>query len=248
MRLMEIEDFEQFARCPWTDFWRADEQGKAAAAVASARAGSVARFEGAAATAKGNLRWWEVVVSPINGAGGEPVKLLGISRDISERHAAEAQRHILFEEMHHRLNNMLATVQGLVQQSMRHAPDMATAGEAIQHRLAAMGKAHALLIQHEWISADIGDVVRDAVNAYMGSGVRMEITGEPLTLSSRVVLPFAMLLNELCTNAMKHGAWSNKLGTVRVTWNDRGGSFRFTWAEHGGPRACRRPGAVLAPT
>jgi two-component sensor histidine kinase len=203
--------------------------------------GSVARFEGAAATAKGNPRWWEVTVSPIRGPDGKILKLLGISRDISERHAAEEQQRALFEEMHHRLKNTLATVQGLVYQSMRLAPDLASAGEAIQHRLVAMGKAHTLLIQHKWISADIGDVVRDAVNAYMGSGVRLEIVGEPLTLSSRVALSFAMLLNELCTNALKHGAWSTEAGIVRIAWKDDRGAFRFTWAEQGGP-------SVMPPT
>jgi two-component sensor histidine kinase len=175
------------------------------------------------------------------GLNGEVLKLLSISRDISERHAAEEQQRVLFEEMHHRLKNTLATVQGLVYQSMRHAPDLASAGEAIQHRLVAMGKAHTLLIEHRWISAEIGDVVRDAVNAYMGSGVRLEIVGEPLTLSSRVALAFAILLNELCTNALKHGAWSTEAGKVQIAWKDDGGAFRFTWAERGGP-------PVMSPT
>jgi PAS domain S-box-containing protein len=241
MRVMEVDDFDQVARCPWPEFWRGDEHGKAAKALADANAGLVGRFEGAAATAKGNLRWWEVTVSPIHGPDGKILKLLGISRDISERHSAEEQQRVLFEEMHHRLKNTLATVQGLVYQSMRHAPDMASAGEAIQHRLVAMGKAHNLLIERKWISADLGDVVRDAVNAYMGPGVRMEIAGAPLTLSSRVALSFAMLLNELCTNAVKHGAWSTEAGKVRITWKDDGGAFRFTWAEQGGP-------SVMSPT
>jgi two-component sensor histidine kinase len=235
MRVMEIDDFAPFAQCPWPEFWQGDERGKAAEAVAAAVTGTVARFEGRAATAKGNLRWWEVVVSPINGPDGKPVKLLSISRDISARHEAEEHRRVLFDEMHHRTKNTLAAVQALVHQSMRHAPDMATAGEAIRHRLVAMGKAHDLLIQREWISADIGEVVRDAVNAYMGPGVRMDIAGGPLTLSSRAALSFAMLLNELCTNAAKHGAWSNKSGRVQITWKEDRGSFRFMWVERGGP-------------
>jgi two-component sensor histidine kinase len=235
MRVMEIDDFAPFAQCPWPEFWQGDEREKATAAVAAAAAGTVARFEGRAPTAKGNLRWWEVVVSPINGPDGKPVKLLSISRDISARHAIEEHQSVLFEEMHHRMKNTLATVQAFVHQSMRYASDMATAEEAIQHRLLAMGKAHDLLIQRKWISADIGDVVRDAVNAYMGPGVRMDIAGEPLTLSSRAALSLAMLLNELCTNAVKHGAWSTKSGKVQITWEDDNGSFSFMWVEQGGP-------------
>jgi two-component sensor histidine kinase len=217
------------------EFWQGDERGKAVEAVAVAASGGVARFEGPAATGKGNLRWWEVVVSPINGPDGKPVKLLSISRDISERHSADEQRRVLFEEMHHRMKNTLATVQALVRRSMRDAPDMATAEAAIQQRLVAMGKAHNLLIQRQWISADIGDVVREAVNAYIGSGVRLAIMGDPITLSSRAALSLAMLLNELCTNAVKHGAWSNESGQVRIIWKDENGVLCFNWAEQGGP-------------
>jgi two-component sensor histidine kinase len=235
MRVMEIDDFAPFAQCPWPEFWQGEEHEKATDAVAAAAAGRVARFEGRAATAKGNLRWWEVVVSPINGPDGKPVKLLSISRDISARHEAEEHRRVLFEEMHHRMKNTLAAVQALVRQSMRYASDMPTAEEAIQHRLVAMGKAHDLLIQRKWISANIGDVVRDAVNAYMGPGMRMEVVGEPLMLSSRAALSLAMLLNELCTNALKYGAWSNKSGKVQITWEDDKGSFRLMWVEQGGP-------------
>jgi two-component sensor histidine kinase len=237
MRVMEIDDFAPFARCPWPEFWQGDERGKAAAAVAAAATGTVARFEGRAATAKGNVRWWEVVVSPINGPDGNPVKLLSISRDISARHEVEEHQRVLFEEMHHRMKNTLAAVQALVHQSLRYTSDRATAEAAIQHRLVAMGKAHNLLIQRQWISADIGDVVRDAVNAYMGPGVRMEIAGDPMALSSRAALSFAMLLNELCTNSVKYGAWSNKSGKVHITWKEDGGSFRFMWVERGGPAA-----------
>ena len=236
MRVMEMDDFAPFERCPWAEFWEGDERQKAEDAVAAARAGSLARFEGSAPTAKGNLRWWEVIVSPICGPDGKPEKLLSISRDISERRAAEEHQRVLFDEMHHRMKNTLATVQVLVQQSMRHSPDdMPAAAEAIQHRLSAMGRAHELLMQHKWISTNIDDVVRDAVDAYMGPGVRMEIAGEPMTLSSRATLTFAMLLNELCTNAVKHGAWSNKSGQVRIAWRDDEGAFRFVWTERGGP-------------
>jgi two-component sensor histidine kinase len=155
MRVMEIDDFAPFAQCPWPEFWQGDEREKATEAVAAAAAGTVAHFEGRAATAKGNLRWWEVVVSPINGPDGKHAKLLSISRDISARHAIEEHQRVLFEEMHHRMKNTLATVQAFVHQSLRYASNMATAEEAIQHRLAAMGKAHDLLIQRKWISADI---------------------------------------------------------------------------------------------
>jgi two-component sensor histidine kinase len=53
-----------------------------------------------------------------------------------------------------------------------------------------------------------------------------------------------MTLNELATNAVKHGAWSNAsaVGKVRVTWrirdNDR---LEVDWEESGGPAPSAMP-------
>jgi two-component sensor histidine kinase len=54
-----------------------------------------------------------------------------------------------------------------------------------------------------------------------------------------------MALHELATNAVKHGALSNDVGTVDIGWvrkcNGRGDEFCMYWRETGGP-------PVLKPT
>jgi two-component sensor histidine kinase len=236
MRVMEIDDFLTVALCPWSEFWQGEEQVKASQAVALAKAGRIARFEGQAPTAKGNVRWWEVTVSPIFDPNGKPEKLLSISRDVTDRHAAEETRRTLFEEMHHRIKNTLSTVQGIIQQSLRQSTGLPEASLSIGQRLTAMGKAHDLLIQNEWISADIRQVVRDAVRAYVGDDRRLTIEGQSVEVSSKTALSMAMPMNELCTNAVKYGAWSNNTGVVNVSWSQDGGTFHFRWIEQRGPR------------
>jgi PAS domain S-box-containing protein len=161
MRVMEIDDFATVNMCPWVEFWQGNERDKAAEAVAMAKEGSAAQFEGQAATAKGNVRWWEVVVSPIIGEDGRPVRLLSISRDVTARHLLEKQRRLLFEEMHHRIKNTIAAVQGIAQQTLRHASDLGTASRALGQRLVGLGKAHDLLIRNEWLSADMHQIVTE---------------------------------------------------------------------------------------
>ena len=197
--------------------------------------GGIARFEGQAPTAKGNVRWWEVAVSPIFDPNGKPEKLLSVSRDVTERHVAEETRRILLEEMHHRVKNTLSTVQSIVQQSLRQSTGLPEANRAIGQRLTAVGKAHDLLIQNEWISADIRQVVRDAVKAYVGDDTRLTIEGQSLEVSSKAALSIAMLMNELCTNAVKYGAWSNNTGVVNISWSHDSGTFHFRWIEQQGP-------------
>jgi two-component sensor histidine kinase len=235
MRVMEIDDFAPFAMCPWVEFWHGEQRGMAQEAVSAANAREVGRFVGPTSTAKGNMRWWEVVVSPIRGPEGSIEKLLSISRDVTVRHTADEHQRMLFEEMRHRIKNTLTTTLGIVEQSLRSAATVEEARQAIWARLVAMGKAHDLLIENEWISADIRDVVAGAMNAYIGNGSRVAMTGEPILLTSRAALTLALLLNELGTNAVKYGAWSTPAGQVTVSWLVEGNQFHFRWSEQHGP-------------
>jgi two-component sensor histidine kinase len=47
----------------------------------------------------------------------------------------------------------------------------------------------------------------------------------------------AMVVHELATNAVKHGALSNRSGQVSVTWDrlSQSGLVKFVWQENGGP-------------
>jgi two-component sensor histidine kinase len=52
------------------------------------------------------------------------------------------------------------------------------------------------------------------------------------------VLPLGLVLNELCTNAVKYGALSSPGGRVEINASIQDGAERILllkWAEHGGP-------------
>jgi PAS domain S-box-containing protein len=87
-RTMEMEDFSSHVGCPWPSFWNGPEETLALAALATARAGGRGHFQGYADTAKGNRRYWDVVVTPMLGRDGRPERLLSISRDVTEAQAA----------------------------------------------------------------------------------------------------------------------------------------------------------------
>ena len=89
-RVMEVSDFNAIRGCPWPDFWKGQGNRDAKAAVAAAQAGGVGHFRGLADTMAGTARWWDVRVTPIFGADGQPEKLLSVSRDITAMHTAEA--------------------------------------------------------------------------------------------------------------------------------------------------------------
>jgi PAS domain S-box-containing protein len=89
MEILEICDFAPLRNSSWLDFWHGADREAAAAAVAAARAGGVARFTGHCPTMTGKPMWWDVVVNAIRGADGSPELLLAVSRDVTERKRME---------------------------------------------------------------------------------------------------------------------------------------------------------------
>lgn len=94
-QIMEIDDFNEVAGCPWPDFWHGLGQEEAKAAIAVARAGKARSFIGFARTFAGSPRWWDVAVSPILGPDGKPERILSVSRDITATRENEEERRQL---------------------------------------------------------------------------------------------------------------------------------------------------------
>ena len=73
-----------------TELWPEEARPLVEAAVDEARAGRTAHYTAFGPTAKGTPKWWDVTVTPVPGAEGEPPRLLSVARDITERKATEA--------------------------------------------------------------------------------------------------------------------------------------------------------------
>ncbi len=99
MCTMEIDDFGPFRGTCWPDFWQGEEVAKVHSALEAARAGRIGHFHGYTATAKGNVRYWDVTVSPILNELGKPERLMAVSRDVTEAREAEAERNRLLAEL-----------------------------------------------------------------------------------------------------------------------------------------------------
>ena len=91
--LMEIDDFGLVRGQEWSALWPAEARQDIERAVAAARKGDGYSFQAFCPTAKGTPRWWDVMVSPIRGwANGPVVRLLSVSRDVTERKHTEDAR------------------------------------------------------------------------------------------------------------------------------------------------------------
>jgi two-component sensor histidine kinase len=163
--------------------------------------------------------------------------------DAKEREVADRLQKLILEELHHRIKNTLATVSAIASQSLRNASSTQQAQQAIEGRLLALGRAHDLLLQARWSSADLRNIVRGAIEPFDNPDVaKFSIEGPDVQIASGAVIAIAMTLNELCTNTTKFGALSIPAGRVAISWVvNEAMRLQFVWQEHGGP-------TVQAPT
>lgn len=156
-----------------------------------------------------------------------------------ERIASEERRHLRTNEVAHRLKNLLAMVQAIAGQTLRSAVDLASAGEVLTGRLAALGQSHDLLLDGEMANSPIRDVVGRALHLHADATGRFDVSGPEVVVGGQVALSLSLMLHELATNATKYGALSNQSGRVEVAWQVReaagGQRLRFAWTERGGP-------------
>lgn len=168
------------------------------------------------------------------------IGFIKILRDrTQERDQADRQR-LLMHELGHRMKNTLSVVQSIATQSLRNATSLDDAAEKLQARVAAYSKAHDILLQKNWVSATLGNIVEAArVNIGMDGNSRIQVEGPDVELGPQAALSFSLVLHELLTNACKYGALSNEEGQIGLSWtieHRRAEDFLMvTWRETGGP-------------
>jgi PAS domain S-box-containing protein len=190
----------------------------------------------------GSVYCASIFINPVRNQAGKLEQYFVSFVDQTRHKRAQAHSRMLIDELNHRVKNMLATVQSIVWQALRKSADKRVIGESIQVRLSALSRSHDLLTRENYSNAGLRDIVTDALEPFGVSGAHSErliVTGENIRLSPRVTLALAIALNELATNAVKYGAFSNEAGTIEIAWttaaSSSGTQLILKWTEKGGP-------------
>jgi len=156
----------------------------------------------------------------------------------AEQKVAEKLQRIMVEELHHRVKNILATVQAITSQSLRAAQNVEDGRKAIESRLQALGRVHDVLLQTNWSKTKLVAILKAGIEPFITAAApQLAMRSADIEVAPAAALPLAMILNELCTNAVKYGALSRPTGrvTIEASVADNGDSFLLTWMEKGGP-------------
>lgn len=81
---LELDRHDQLDGANWPSLWPGSERPHVEQALADARAGKRSQFLAFCPTAKNTPRWWDVMVTPMPGAGPSLHGLLAVSRDVTE--------------------------------------------------------------------------------------------------------------------------------------------------------------------
>jgi PAS domain S-box-containing protein len=182
----------------------------------------------------GSSFWNELLISPIHDDQGKLLYYFASQKDISKRRQArelEAEEFRLLREVDHRAKNALALVQGIVRLS--RSEDAQAYATAVQARVEALARAHALLSSARWRSVPVAQLIEAEVKPF--GSKRVSISGEEVELDAEQVQPLALVLHEMFSNAHRHGALSAAAGTVTIRWKRVSDSLVLEWTESGGP-------------
>jgi two-component sensor histidine kinase len=148
--------------------------------------------------------------------------------------AHDRQLHSVNNELAHRMRNLLQVATAIVSQSIRTSGDKEDLRSTLTGRLGALGQAQTLLTLNT-ADVEISKLLDVAVAPLAPGKDRVIVEGSKVLLPPEKVTTLSLVLYELATNALKHGAWSDAHGIVKLRWTSSNGTFTLAWEEHHGP-------------
>jgi two-component sensor histidine kinase len=140
-------------------------------------------------------------------------------------------KSVLLRELHHRVKNNLATVAGILSLQMRRtkSPEVRrTLAESV-NRVQGLAATHDLLAHEDVGEARVDDIARKIVgvaNANLkppDKYITFDVKPCPIVIPSRAVSILALVLNEMVSNAIKHGMAQRSEGEIIIRgWEEDG--------------------------
>ena len=140
-------------------------------------------------------------------------------------------KSILLRELHHRVKNNLATVAGILslQRRRTRSPEVRHILAESVNRVQGLAATHDLLSHEDVSEARVDDIARKVVgiaNANLrppDSRIAFEVEPCPIVIPSRAVAILALVLNEMVSNAIKHGMAGMSEGAVTIRGREEDG-------------------------
>jgi two-component sensor histidine kinase len=171
---------------------------------------------------------------------GQRILLLTIV-DATERRQADDDKDILIGELGHRIKNLMAVTRAIARRTEVEGRSAEEYRNDFLGRFDALGRS--LAVSTRKTEADLSQLVHAVMEPWLEDTCPITLEGQGgIALLPRQAMSLGMILHEMATNALKHGALSVPGGHLDVTWSlaaDETGhpEVHLCWRESNGPEA-----------
>ena len=191
---------------------------------------------------------------------GKVIGLIGSARDIHERkeleerlRKADAQSRLLLDDINHRIKNHLQSVAGMLDLASRRSSTVEEARTALRtgtSRLVVLARVYDRLHMGAGVAAiDARDFLTSLISDLQTTladdrDITLRVEAAAVDLSSSQAVNIGLIVNELVTNALKHGYPDSQEGEIRIRLSKAAEALELEVADDGvGLGADVRPGS-----
>ena len=183
--------------------------------------------------------WYDIWLEPDFGAtpGGKPEGVITVATEVTEHVEREDRLRVLLREVSHRSRNLLSIVQSIAAQTVRasSAAHGASGGflSRFNERLQSLAHTLDLVTLREWEGATLHQLVSRQARPFRPREGSIAIGGPDPVLTPNAALHLGLAVQELASNAVRHGAWGPAGGEVEARTRMDGETLLFEWSETG---------------
>ena len=157
--------------------------------------------------------------------------------ELANQNQINSDLTIINEELQHRMGNMYAHISALVSMLGRTDVDKDQLVRRIRAKITSLSQTQALLATRDYKCVSISELLNAALSPFR-TGQNQERfvvqSKDEFEVSARGAFILTLMINELGTNAIKHGALKTKSGHIQFSWS-LGDEIKLNWTESGVP-------------
>ncbi len=155
--------------------------------------------------------------------------------ELSNQNQINSDLSIINEELQHRMGNMYAHISAIVSMLARTDIDRNQFIKRIREKISSLSKMQTLLAKRNYHSVPITELASVILSPFHADNKANKIeiqSHDDFDVSARGAFILTLMINELGTNAIKHGALGQDNGRIKLSWTN-GEEVVFNWEETG---------------
>lgn len=155
--------------------------------------------------------------------------------------AQNDEKTLMLKEIHHRVKNNLQVITSLLRLQSREFENEGakTKFKESINRVSAMALIHERMYQSKDMSKiNVSDyvrsLIRDLISSYsVSTPVDIKVNSTVQRLGNKTIVPFALIINELASNSLKHGLKAVSQGQIEIELSSEGDQIHFVYKDNG---------------